>query len=439
MRVRFWGTRGSIPKPGPTTLRYGGNTSCVEVRSADGTLVVIDSGSGIHALGLELVRSGEGARHGHLLIGHTHWDHVQGFPFFAPFFVREGCWDVFAPGGRSKQLEASLAALMSYDHHPITLDSLEARVRFHDLREGEFEIGGIRIITQYLHHPALTLGYRLEADAAALVYAADHEPHSLHPLDGGPGENPIHHEDQRHLRLLETADLVIHDAQYTLEQFPAKVGWGHSPAERVVDYAIAAGVRRLALYHHDPENDDDTLDDIVARSADRASKASHRLEVCGAAEGQWVELGTEAISFRPAAPRPSALLSSEPPVAARILIVDDDPDMLELLRASLEEEHVRLFSARDGEAALPIARAERPTLMLLDLHMPRLDGLAVCRALRTDEDPRLRDLPILVLTGTRLDERNVLEAFVAGATDFLVKPIKPTLLRSRVRGWLLRQ
>ncbi|TFG96145.1 MAG: phytochrome sensor protein, partial [Myxococcales bacterium] len=105
MRVRFWGTRGSIPKPGPTTLRYGGNTSCVEVRSADGTLVVIDSGSGIHALGLELMRSGEGARHGHLLIGHTHWDHVQGFPFFAPFFVREGCWDVFAPGGRAKQLE----------------------------------------------------------------------------------------------------------------------------------------------------------------------------------------------------------------------------------------------------------------------------------------------------------------------------------------------
>jgi CheY-like chemotaxis protein/phosphoribosyl 1,2-cyclic phosphodiesterase len=411
----------------------------VEVRTADGTLVVVDSGSGIHALGLDLMQSGEGSRHGHLLIGHTHWDHVQGFPFFAPFFVREGRWDIFAPGGRSKQLEDSLGALMSYDHHPITVDSLETQVSFHDLTEGEFEIGGIRVITQYLHHPALTLGYRLEADGAALVYAADHEPHSLHPLHGDPGENPIHHEDQRHVRFLEAADLVIHDAQYTLDQFPERAGWGHSPAERAVDYAIAAGVRRLALYHHDPENDDDTLDAIVARSVDWATKGRHVPEVFGAAEGRWLELGAEATSFRPAAPRPSALLSSEPRAAAKVLIVDDDPDMLELLGAALGDENVRLFSATDGEEALRIARAERPTLMVLDLHLPRLDGLAVCRDLRRDEDQHLRDLPILVLTGTRLDERSVMEAFVAGATDFLVKPIKPTLLRSRVRGWLLRQ
>jgi CheY-like chemotaxis protein len=241
------------------------------------------------------------------------------------------------------------------------------------------------------------------------------------------------------LRFLEAADLVIHDAQYTLDQFPERIGWGHSPAERAVDYAITAGVRRLALCHHDPENDDDTLDAIVARCNDRASKGSHIPEVFGAAEGHWVELGTESASFRPAARRSSALLSSEPRDAAKVLIVDDDPDMLELLCAALDEENVRLFSARDGEEALRIARAERPTLMVLDLHLPRLDGLAVCRELRSDQDPRLRDLPILVLTGTRLDEGNVVEAFSAGATDFLSKPIKPTLLRSRVRGWLLRE
>lgn len=439
MRVRFWGTRGSIPKPGPTTLRYGGNTSCVEVRTDDGTLVVVDAGSGIHALGLDIMQSGAGSRPGHLLIGHTHWDHVQGFPFFAPFFVREGRWDVFAPGGRFKQLENSLAALMSYDHHPITLDSLEAQVSYHDLTEGEFEIGKIRVVTQYLHHPALTLGYRLEADGAALVYAADHEPHSLYPLRGDPGEQPIHHEDQRHVRFLEAADLVIHDAQYTLDQFPGKLGWGHSPAERAVDYAIAAGVKRLALYHHDPESDDDTLDAIVAKSVDRASQGSHVPEVFGAAEGQWVELRAGATSFSAAAPRPSARLSGESPAAAKVLIVDDDPDMRALLRAALDSEHVQLFAASDGEEAFRIARRERPTLMLLDLNMPRIDGLDVCRGLRREQDPRLRDLPILILTGTRLDEKSVSEAFVAGATDFLVKPIKPTLLRSRVRGWLMRQ
>jgi phosphoribosyl 1,2-cyclic phosphodiesterase/CheY-like chemotaxis protein len=439
MRIRFWGTRGSIPKPGPMTLRYGGNTPCVEVRAEDGTLVILDSGSGIHELGLALLRSGDGPSHGHLLIGHTHWDHIQGFPFFAPFFVRDGRWDVFAPGGRAKQLEDSLAALMSYDHHPITLDSLEAEVRFRDLTEGEFRIGGIRVTTQYLHHPALTLGYRLEADGAALVYSTDHEPHSLHPVHGPPGEIPIHHEDQRHVRFLEGADLVIHDAQYTLDRFPAVAGWGHSPAERVVDYAIAAGVRRLALFHHDPEHDDDAIDAIVSRAVEWAAKGWRVPEVFGAAEGQCLELPAGASFVRSTEPRPSALVSSEPRGAATVLIVEDDPDMLELLRVTLGREHVRLLSASDGESALRIARAEQPTLMLLDLSLPLRDGLDVCRVLRADEDERLRNLPILILTGTRLDEKNVIEAFVAGATDFLIKPAKPTLVRSRVRSWLLRQ
>jgi CheY-like chemotaxis protein/phosphoribosyl 1,2-cyclic phosphodiesterase len=438
MRVRFWGTRGSIPKPGPTTLRYGGNTSCVEVRSEDGTLVVLDAGSGVHELGLSLLEPGQAPAHAHLLIGHTHWDHVQGFPFFAPFFAPGSRWDVYAPGGRAKQLEASLSVLMSYDHHPITLDSLEAGVRFHDLTEGEFRIGGIRVVTQYLHHPALTLGYRLEADGAVLVYAADHEPHSLHPINGHPGGIPIHHEDQRHLRFLDGADLVIHDAQYTMEQYRERSGWGHAPAERVVDYAIAAKVERLALFHHDPEHDDDTLDAIVAKAADRAAKGHHVPKVFGAAEGESLELTGNGAPARAAETRPSALLSEEPRQAGTVLIVEDDPDMRELIRVTLGRERVRLLSTSDGESALRIARSERPTLIVLDLNLPLRDGLDVCRSLRADQDERLKNVPILVLTGTRRDEAQVVEAFTAGATDFLVKPIKPTLLRSRVRGWLLR-
>jgi CheY-like chemotaxis protein len=409
------------------------------VRTDDGTLVVLDSGSGIHELGLSLMRSGEAARHGRLLIGHSHWDHIQGFPFFAPFFVPDGRWDVFAPGGRAKQVEASLGALMSYDHHPITLDSLSARVGFQDLKEGEFWIDEIRVTTQYLHHPTLTLGYRLEADGAVLVYSTDHEPHSLYPVRGHPGELPIHHEDRRHLRFLEGADLVIHDAQYTLDQFPARAGWGHAPAERVADYAVAAGVRRLALFHHDPEHDDEAIDAMVASTAEWAAKGRQAPEVFGAAEGQWLELSGSGRSVRSAAPRPSALLSSEPGRAATVLIVEDDPDMRELLTATLGREKVRLLTANDGESALRIARAERPTLMLLDVNLPACDGLEVCRLLRAADDDLLRNLPILILTGTRLDEEHVIEAFVAGATDFLVKPIKPTLLRACVRGWLLRQ
>ena len=152
------------------------------------------------------------------------------------------------------------------------------------------ELGGIRVTTQYLNHPALGLGYRLEADGATLVYATDHEPHSLHPLDAPPGAQPVHHEDRRHVRFLEDADLVIHDAQYTLADFPAKSGWGHTPVERAVDYAILARAKRLALFHHDPSRDDDGVDELCALAVERASRGDYVPQVFGAAEGEVLEL-----------------------------------------------------------------------------------------------------------------------------------------------------
>ena len=178
MRVQFWGTRGSLAKPGPTTLRYGGNTSCVEVRTADGTLVVLDCGTGAHDLGLKLAASTKQPLRGHLLITHTHWDHIQGFPFFAPLFARGNEWDIYAPGGLGQQLEVTLAGQMEYTYFPITLAQCGAAIRFHDLTEGSFEIGTLRVTARYLNHPALALGYRLEADGVVVVYAVDHEPHA---------------------------------------------------------------------------------------------------------------------------------------------------------------------------------------------------------------------------------------------------------------------
>ena len=166
MRVRFWGTRGSLAKPGPTTLRYGGNTSCVEVRTADGTLIVLDCGTGAHGLGWRSRAPASAPLRGHLLITHTHWDHIQGFPFFAPLFVPGNEWDIYAPGGLGQQLEATLAGQMEYTYFPVTLAQCGATIRFHDLTEGSFEIGPVRVVAQYLNHPALTLGYRLEAGGA---------------------------------------------------------------------------------------------------------------------------------------------------------------------------------------------------------------------------------------------------------------------------------
>ncbi len=436
MHVRFWGTRGSIAKPGPDTLRYGGNTSCLEVRSDDGTLVVLDCGTGVHALGHELAASGR-AGPGHLLIGHSHWDHIQGFPFFEPFFVPGAVWDVYAPGGRGRELESILAGQMAYEYSPITLEALDAKVQFHDLSEGVFEVGSLRVTTQYLNHPALTLGYRIEGDGAVLVYATDHEPHSLHPADAPPGSRLIHHEDRRHARFLQGADLVVHDAQYLLDEFPRRAGWGHTPVERAVDYALIAEARRLALFHHDPDRTDDEVDALCACAKERVRAADGALEVFGAAEGWSIELRGEA-KLEDVSGRPSALLSRRSQEAFSVLLVEDDPDMRRLLALTLESDGIQVSVADDGERALEVARRERPSLVLLDMQLPGMHGLEVCRALRADPDPRFCDVPVVMLTGERLKERDLQEAFEAGATDYLTKPIKPTLVRSRVRGWLLR-
>jgi CheY-like chemotaxis protein/phosphoribosyl 1,2-cyclic phosphodiesterase len=438
MRIRFWGTRGSIAKPGESTLRYGGNTSCVEVATADGTLLVLDCGTGAHGLGQQLAQTQEG-RVGHLLIGHTHWDHIQGFGFFAPLFAPGNQWHIYAPDGGSHP-EQAIAGQLTYDHSPISSESLRAEIRFHPLAEGSFEAGGARVRTQLLHHPALALAYRIEADGATLVYATDHEPHSLHPIAAPPGAEPIHREDLRHVRFLEGADLVIHDGQYTLDEFPAKAGWGHSPLERVVDYAILAGVPRLVFTHHDPNRHDRDIDAIEELGRRRASSARQPLEVRAAAEGWSLEIaGAEAGARQPIPVEASALRCEVPELESSVLVVDDDPDLVEVLEAALRAEGVRVLTAGDARSALAVARRDPPSLILLDLHLPDAGGLEVCRSLRGDPDPELRDVPIVVLTGARLTESDLVESFVAGATDYLTKPIKPTLVRSRVRGWLLRR
>ena len=162
-------------------------------------------------------------------------------------------------------------------------------------------------------------------------------------------------------------------------------------------------------------------------------------EVFAAAEGPWLTVTGRGAPQQRATPRPSALLTGESATAATVLIVDDDAMMRRIVESNLEHEGVRTLVAKSGEEALALARAERPTLIVLDVHMPGLDGFDVCRILRAEDDPQLRDVPILILTGTQLEEAQLAEAFRAGATDFLVKPIKATLLRSRVRGWLMRQ
>src|SRR5436305_196320 len=287
MFVRFWGTRGSIPKPGPNTLKYGGNTSCVEVGSAAGTIVMLDCGTGEVSLGAELMQSGKKPLHGNVLISHTHWDHIQGLPFFAPLFVPGNEWDVYAPRGFAQSVRETLAGQMQSTYFPVELEQLGAAIRYHDLTEGVFTLGDIKVSTQYLNHPALTLGYRLEADGVTVVYACDHEPHSR-ALAYGSGE--LGGQDQRHAEFLAGADLLIHDAQYRAVEYEGKIGWGHSTLEYVIAIAELADVKRVALTHHDPMRDDDTIDKEVEALRTRLKAQGSSLEVVGAAEGPILEI-----------------------------------------------------------------------------------------------------------------------------------------------------
>jgi CheY-like chemotaxis protein/phosphoribosyl 1,2-cyclic phosphodiesterase len=448
MHIRFWGTRGSLAKAGPTTLRYGGNTSCVEVRMADGTLIVFDCGTGAHGLGQALLESGKRPIDGHLLITHTHWDHIQGFPFFAPLFISGNTWDIYAPGGLGNRLEEILAGQMEYTYFPVTLEQLGATIRCHDLMEGAFDLGGGRVTARYLNHPALTLGYRLDVGGASVVYVTDHEPHTREQSQTvDPNAAParaltVHHEELAHIAFLSQADLVIHDTQYTAVEYPQKIGWGHSTVEYAVDVALAAQVKRLALFHHDPLRDDAAVDGLIDLGRQRVLARGGTLEVFAAAEGQVVELPErEQNPARPVAHADAVVgfaASGTPKATVTILIVDDEPDIVRLLQMTLRPEGFRLLSAYDGETALQMARTERPSLLLMDWQMPGCDGLEVCRALRAETDPQLRDMPVVLLTAQSKDE-HIEAGFAAGVTDYLTKPFYPAYVRSRVREWLLRK
>src|SRR5438128_1827380 len=208
MQVRFWGTRGSIATPGATTAVYGGNTSCTEVRAADGTVIVLDCGTGVRGLGLHLVRTMPQPMRLHLFIGHTHWDHIQGFPFFIAAFLPGAELNLYAPRGFHRSLEEAMSVQMEYSYFPVKRRELRSRIHYTELDEGLFRVGEVRVETQYLNHTGPTIGYRLSSGGATLAYMTDHEPFwSL------PGRVSQHPGDERHIAFMRGADLVIHDAE----------------------------------------------------------------------------------------------------------------------------------------------------------------------------------------------------------------------------------
>jgi len=434
MLVRFWGTRGSIAKPGPDTVRYGGNTSCVEVRSSRGTLVVLDCGTGAHGLGQMLARTSAPSR-GHLLIGHTHWDHIQGFPFFAPLFDARDEWHVYGPRGVGSSLRESLSGQMQYAYFPVALKELGATLHYHDLVEGTLDVGDIRVTTQYLHHPALTLGFRLEADGVTVVYSTDHEPHTTHAAEGS--RDPPSSEDRRHARFLSNADLVIHDAQYTAAEYAAKRGWGHSTVEYAVDTALAAKARRLALYHHDPTRNDDAVDALTEFARERAASAGSGLDVFAAAEGLVVDFAERAAK-RPVRRRGQTARADPALLAAahRIVIGVGDPRIERVLHDASMHEGLRLVRA-GGDPAATI-RAEQPSLVMFENEETEANVRALVHAIRQGGDGIDPEVPIVTVRTQENPDAQQRDA-EAGVSDCLIFPFSEEYARARIRAWVLRE
>jgi phosphoribosyl 1,2-cyclic phosphodiesterase/CheY-like chemotaxis protein len=433
VHVRFWGTRGSIAKPGPSTIRYGGNTSCVEVRSARGTLVILDCGSGAHSLGQNLLSGDTKRLRGHILISHTHWDHIQGIPFFAPLFAPGNEWDIYGPRGLDQSMRETLAGQMQYTYFPVTPDQFGATIRYHDLVEGTFDVGDIKVLTRYLNHPALTLGYRLEADGATIVYCCDHEPYSG-SLAGGQGE--FVGQDLAHAEFVHGADLLIHDAQYTAAEYPAKIGWGHSSVEYVVKLSQLGHVKRLVLTHHDPLRDDDALDHVVEDIRSRLSETESPLKVTAAIEGEIVEVEP---SHAEAAQRSSgefrAMTPMGPALTNRSIILDiADSRLAAALSDVIRAEGIRANFFSSIDEARELIAEDRPSLVILEHDTAHIDAIKMCRAIRQMEDDSSLQPSVVMIAA----QRDPTVDAASGPTDWLIKPFTNSYARTKIRAWMLR-
>ncbi|HSE92536.1 MAG TPA: response regulator [Methylomirabilota bacterium] len=294
MTVRFWGTRGSIATPGPATTRYGGNTSCVELRCG-GEVLVFDAGTGIRALGESLLREFKGRPLTvHLFVSHTHWDHIQGFPFFTPAYQVTSTINVYGPSGQGRPLEKLLRGQMDPDYFPVALGDMGAAIRVHEYRTGEFAIGDTTVRAHYLNHPGMTLGYRVTHGGRSVVYATDNEPyrHTLprfsRRAETAEGFGAL--LDENLVRFVADADLYIGEAQYTDEEYPRKVGWGHSSVSATVEVALQARVKTLALYHHDPMHTDDVVTAMEATARRIIESRGAAMRCFAAQEGQVIEV-----------------------------------------------------------------------------------------------------------------------------------------------------
>ncbi len=284
--VTVWGARGSIPTPGPDTARYGGNTACISITGRGDHLVILDAGSGLRPLGHDLMKQRNGTLSADILLSHTHWDHIQGLPFFKPLSSRNTSVNIYGAAQEGVPLKDILGRQMDPMVFPVPLNALAASLAVIEISQGDFDLDDFRVCTIRLRHPGTTLGYRLAPSAGGheLAYLTDNE---LGP--GGSYEVPADWRS-RLVGFLDGADTLIHDAMYLDQIIQARAGWGHSTPRQAVDLAAEAGCARLILFHHEPEHNDAALDRLLAETRQYASRVAPGLVVDAAAEGMHFSL-----------------------------------------------------------------------------------------------------------------------------------------------------
>lgn len=298
MKIMFWGTRGSIPTPGRDTIRYGGNTPCVELRLQNDELIILDAGTGIRNLGEHLIEKGESVN-AYILISHPHWDHIQGFPFFKPAFISGNELNIV--GGEFNQV--SLQKMISYQmnkiYFPIMLNELKANLKFHSVNEEEINVFDSKLQTIYLNHPSFAVGYRITQNGKSLVYISDNEPfdrqaaysiRNVEKLIIDKYAQCTPDPNQRIFDFVRDADLLIHDTSYTPEEYVDRVGWGHSHYLFTLSVAEKGNVKRLVLFHHDPTHSDDKIDDILRKCEREIRNRKFKFDCIAAAEGMEIEI-----------------------------------------------------------------------------------------------------------------------------------------------------